>query len=153
MRTLNRPLFKQRVVALATQAADGADGPRSSRRVRPAEIASAGAAAERDGALPPPPAVRAPANALVSWIGWNAIPCGLTYVRTAPVCVSVTVMTTLTFVRPPAKTQNRLLTARPSTTLITTSTLFELKNQKYPVSPVRETAVAVPLRPATGRRP
>src|SRR6266404_657688 len=54
-------------------------------------------------------------------------------------------MTTLTLVRPPTKTQNRLLTGRPSTTLITTSTLLVLKNQRYPVSPVSETAEAVPV--------
>src|SRR6059036_3196352 len=53
-------------------------------------------------------------------------------------------MTTLTLVRPPTKTQNRLLKDRPSTTLITTSTLLELKNHRYPVSLVSDTAEAVP---------
>src|SRR5512138_320480 len=53
-------------------------------------------------------------------------------------------MTTLTLVRPPAKTQKRLFNARPSTTLTTSSTLLELKNQKYPVSPVSAAAVPVP---------
>src|SRR5438552_8906952 len=54
-------------------------------------------------------------------------------------------MTTLTLVSPPAKTQNFELNARPSTTLITISTLLEEKNQKYPVSLVRATACPAPL--------
>src|SRR6266508_5038176 len=78
------------------------------------------------------------ANALVSWIGWNGVLCGLTYVLTAPVCVSVTVRMTLTSVKPPANVQYREFTLHPFRTLITISTFSELKNQKAPVSPVRE---------------
>src|SRR5262245_20834258 len=76
----------------------------------------------------------------VSWIGWKAAPCGLTYTFTSPVSVSVTVMITFTFVSPPAKTQKFPLRARPSTTLTTISTLLDEKNQKYPVSDVSATA-------------
>src|SRR5438445_71549 len=55
------------------------------------------------------------------------------------------VSTTLTFVRPPAKTQNFELRPHAFNTLITASTFDELKNQKYPVSSVRRTAVPLPL--------
>src|SRR5262245_44725605 len=56
-------------------------------------------------------------------------------------------MTTLTSVRPPAKTQYLLFRGQPATTLTTISTLFEEKNQKYPVSPVKPTACPDPFCP------
>jgi hypothetical protein len=49
---------------------------------------------------------------------------------TAPVWVSVTVITTLALVRPPAKTQDLSFKGQPATTFTTISTLFEEKNQK-----------------------
>src|SRR5262249_15631214 len=42
------------------------------------------------------------------------------------------------------------LNARPSTTLITSSTLLGEKNQKYPVSEVSATPVPTPLVPCAG---
>jgi hypothetical protein len=59
----------------------------------------------------------------VPWIGANAVPRGFVWVLVTPVCVSVTVVTTRTFVRPPAKPQ-------PFNTLTIISTLSRLKNQK-----------------------
>ena len=53
----------------------------------------------------PAPALQV-AKALVSWIGWKGVLWGLWYVCTDPVWVSVTVMSTLTLVRPPANTQS-----------------------------------------------
>src|SRR3989442_15192846 len=50
----------------------------------------------------------------------------------------------------PEKTQNLPLTAVPSTTLTTSSGVPGLKNQKYPVSLVSGTAVAVPRVPWDG---
>src|SRR5207249_7961981 len=58
-------------------------------------------------------------NAEVSCSGANAVPSGLWYVRTAPVCVSTTFNVTSTFVRPPAKTQNRDETAQALRTFAT----------------------------------
>src|SRR5262249_53135700 len=127
-RTWKRLEFRQSVVASALHAsaaeAGAAASDETSADARAAASATPGPAGEialSSGAIE---------NASVAWIGWNATPCGLTYVRTAPVCVSVTVMTTLTLVRPPANTQNFPFRALPSTTLMTISTLFDEKNQK-----------------------
>lgn len=87
-------------------------------------------------------------NASVSWIGAKAVPCGLTYVRTVPVAVSVTFNVTSTLVRPAAKTQWRLLKAHPLTTLTASSMFAASKNQKYPASPVKGTALAEPVWPS-----
>ncbi len=130
VRTLKRPLFKQSVVALATHGAASAAGDGSDRSVRPAAARTTEGRESVRAALPPPPGAVAAANAFVSWIGWNATPWGLTYVRVAPDCVSVTVMTTPTLVNPPAKTQKRELNPQPVTALTTISALLGLKNQK-----------------------
>ena len=87
------------------------------------------------------------ANALVSWIGWNALPCGFVYVRTSPVRLSNTVRSTRTSVNPPANVQNLALDLQPSSTLISISTLAASKKVKYPVSLVSATAWPRPLWP------
>src|SRR5450432_405389 len=71
-------------------------------------------------------------KAAVSWIGAHAWRSGFVYVFTADVCVSVTVMLTPTLVPAEAKTQWRLLSVHPLTTLITTSGLLAEKNQRSP---------------------
>src|SRR5258708_33561325 len=97
--------------------------------------------------------VRSPAahgqvgNALVSWSGWNGVPSGLTYVRDAPVAPSTTVSVVLTLVRPPAKTQWAPLSAQPSRTLTSSSTLLAAKNQNAPVSVVSGNACPCPFAP------
>ena len=70
------------------------------------------------------------------------------YVFTVPVCVSVTVMMTLTSVSPPAKVQYREFRPQPFKTLITISTLAELKNQNAPVSAVRLIVCPDPVAPS-----
>src|SRR5450432_2321171 len=78
-------------------------------------------------------------------MGWNAVPSGFVYCITVPDCVSVTVSTTPTEVRPLPKIQKWPSIVQASRALITTSVLLGLKNQKYPVSVVRAVAVPKPL--------
>src|SRR5215471_3133845 len=77
-------------------------------------------------------------------MGWNAVFAGFGYVLTVPFVMSVTVMSTCTFVRPPANTQYRWLKPQPFKTFTTISTFCEEKNQNWPVSLVPGIAVPVP---------
>src|SRR6202521_5036754 len=65
--------------------------------------------------------------------------------RTAPLTVSSTVRRTFTSVSPPAKTQKRPNPGHALSTLTTSSMLSGAKNQKYPESVGRATAVPAPV--------
>src|SRR5262249_27002425 len=87
------------------------------------------------------------ANAPVSRIGANRLPTGLPYSRTDPVSVSVTLRRTPTVVIPAAKNHSPRPMAHASSDLTTSSRFSGSKNQKYPDSPLAETAWPSPRRP------